>query len=199
MSPLPLAPCPLRRPFHGQLCLRPSGAMWMPHVPVHLCSNITAVSGSTSPPTPHPPPRSDDLGKTKALIPGKVTRQGHMLRALGGGVGEVKPRSLGGLGCTTSTLWRLCGRAASAVMCGRGLLLLPRASRSGLWVLEGPGHVALTPPGLCPRTPPSRPCQMKTHFLLPFPVNFVAECIRTAVYIPDPPGAWGWALRSSTM
>ncbi|XP_057587712.1 presequence protease, mitochondrial isoform X2 [Hippopotamus amphibius kiboko] len=34
--------------------------------------------------------------------------------------------------------------------------------------------------------PTFRPCQMKTHFLLPFPVNYVAECVRTAPYAaPD--------------
>ncbi|XP_059953540.1 presequence protease, mitochondrial isoform X1 [Mesoplodon densirostris] len=30
--------------------------------------------------------------------------------------------------------------------------------------------------------PTFKPCPMKTHFLLPFPVNYVAECIRTAPY-----------------
>ncbi|XP_075406246.1 presequence protease, mitochondrial [Tenrec ecaudatus] len=34
--------------------------------------------------------------------------------------------------------------------------------------------------------PTFKPCQMKTHFLLPFPVNFVGECVRTAPYThPD--------------
>nr|XP_004409406.2 PREDICTED: presequence protease, mitochondrial [Odobenus rosmarus divergens] len=34
--------------------------------------------------------------------------------------------------------------------------------------------------------PTFKPCQMKTHFLLPFPVNYVGECIRTAPYAdPD--------------
>ncbi|XP_047610451.1 presequence protease, mitochondrial isoform X1 [Phacochoerus africanus] len=34
--------------------------------------------------------------------------------------------------------------------------------------------------------PTFKPCQMKTHFLLPFPVNYVAECVRTAPYTdPD--------------
>lgn len=37
-----------------------------------------------------------------------------------------------------------------------------------------------------PQDPTFEPCQMKTHFLLPFPVNYVAECIRTAPYTsPD--------------
>ncbi|KAI5262151.1 Presequence Protease [Manis pentadactyla] len=30
--------------------------------------------------------------------------------------------------------------------------------------------------------PTFKPCQMKTHFLLPFPVNYVGECVRTAPY-----------------
>ncbi|XP_044770958.1 presequence protease, mitochondrial isoform X6 [Neomonachus schauinslandi] len=34
--------------------------------------------------------------------------------------------------------------------------------------------------------PTFKPCQMKTHFLLPFPVNYMGECIRTAPYAdPD--------------
>ncbi|XP_050793328.1 presequence protease, mitochondrial-like [Gopherus flavomarginatus] len=34
--------------------------------------------------------------------------------------------------------------------------------------------------------PTFKPCQMKTHFLLPFPVNYVGECIRTVPYTaPD--------------
>ncbi|XP_032205756.1 presequence protease, mitochondrial isoform X2 [Mustela erminea] len=34
--------------------------------------------------------------------------------------------------------------------------------------------------------PTFKPCQTKTHFLLPFPVNYVGECIRTAPYAdPD--------------
>ncbi|XP_047599401.1 presequence protease, mitochondrial isoform X1 [Lutra lutra] len=34
--------------------------------------------------------------------------------------------------------------------------------------------------------PTFKPCQMKTHFLLPFPVNYVGKCIRTAPYAdPD--------------
>ncbi|XP_069314745.1 presequence protease, mitochondrial isoform X3 [Eulemur rufifrons] len=34
--------------------------------------------------------------------------------------------------------------------------------------------------------PTFTPCQMKTHFLLPFPVNYVGECIRTVPYTdPD--------------
>ncbi|XP_060048368.1 presequence protease, mitochondrial [Erinaceus europaeus] len=34
--------------------------------------------------------------------------------------------------------------------------------------------------------PTFKPCQMKTHFLLPFPVNYVGECVRTAPYTdPD--------------
>ncbi|XP_012520350.1 PREDICTED: presequence protease, mitochondrial, partial [Propithecus coquereli] len=34
--------------------------------------------------------------------------------------------------------------------------------------------------------PSFKPCQMKTHFLLPFPVNYVGECIRTVPYTdPD--------------
>ncbi|KAF6270541.1 pitrilysin metallopeptidase 1 [Rhinolophus ferrumequinum] len=34
--------------------------------------------------------------------------------------------------------------------------------------------------------PTFRPCQMKTHFLFPFPVNYVGECVRTAPYTdPD--------------
>ncbi|CAK6432881.1 unnamed protein product [Pipistrellus nathusii] len=34
--------------------------------------------------------------------------------------------------------------------------------------------------------PTFTPCQMKTHFLLPFPVNYVGECVRTAPYThPD--------------
>ncbi|XP_023404516.1 presequence protease, mitochondrial isoform X1 [Loxodonta africana] len=34
--------------------------------------------------------------------------------------------------------------------------------------------------------PTFKPCQMKTHFLLPFPVNYVGECVRTAPYVdPD--------------
>uniref|UniRef100_A0A8D2AWE4 Presequence protease, mitochondrial n=1 Tax=Sciurus vulgaris TaxID=55149 RepID=A0A8D2AWE4_SCIVU len=34
--------------------------------------------------------------------------------------------------------------------------------------------------------PTFKPCQMKTHFLLPFPVHYVAECIRTVPYMhPD--------------
>uniref|UniRef100_A0A9L0SZ83 Presequence protease, mitochondrial n=1 Tax=Equus caballus TaxID=9796 RepID=A0A9L0SZ83_HORSE len=34
--------------------------------------------------------------------------------------------------------------------------------------------------------PTFSPCQMKTHFLLPFPVNYVGECVRTAPYAhPD--------------
>ena len=36
--------------------------------------------------------------------------------------------------------------------------------------------------GLCPQDPTFKPCPMKTHFLFPFPVNYVAECIRTAPY-----------------
>lgn len=44
----------------------------------------------------------------------------------------------------------------------------------------------VTRPGLCPQDPTFKPCQMKTHFLLPFPVNYVAECVRTAPYTdPD--------------
>ncbi|KAK2536502.1 Pitrm1 [Columba guinea] len=30
--------------------------------------------------------------------------------------------------------------------------------------------------------PTFKPCQMKTHFVLPFPVNYVGECIRTVPY-----------------
>ncbi|XP_016069907.1 PREDICTED: presequence protease, mitochondrial isoform X2 [Miniopterus natalensis] len=30
--------------------------------------------------------------------------------------------------------------------------------------------------------PTFKPCQMKTHFLLPFPVNYIGECVRTAPY-----------------
>ncbi|KAM8804240.1 presequence protease, mitochondrial [Rhynchonycteris naso] len=34
--------------------------------------------------------------------------------------------------------------------------------------------------------PTFKPCQMKTHFLLPFPVNYIGECVRTAPYTdPD--------------
>ncbi|XP_023580780.1 presequence protease, mitochondrial isoform X1 [Trichechus manatus latirostris] len=34
--------------------------------------------------------------------------------------------------------------------------------------------------------PTFKPCQMKTHFLLPFPVNYVGECVRTVAYTdPD--------------
>uniref|UniRef100_A0A5F8HD28 Presequence protease, mitochondrial n=1 Tax=Monodelphis domestica TaxID=13616 RepID=A0A5F8HD28_MONDO len=34
--------------------------------------------------------------------------------------------------------------------------------------------------------PTFKPCQMKTHFLLPFPVNYVGECVRTVPYTdPD--------------
>ncbi|XP_036887766.1 presequence protease, mitochondrial [Sturnira hondurensis] len=34
--------------------------------------------------------------------------------------------------------------------------------------------------------PTFKPCQVKTHFLLPFPVNYVSECVRTAPYTnPD--------------
>nr|XP_045007862.1 presequence protease, mitochondrial isoform X2 [Jaculus jaculus] len=34
--------------------------------------------------------------------------------------------------------------------------------------------------------PTFKPCQMKTHFLLPFPVNYVGECVRTVPYAdPD--------------
>ncbi|XP_054447557.1 presequence protease, mitochondrial isoform X2 [Pteronotus mesoamericanus] len=34
--------------------------------------------------------------------------------------------------------------------------------------------------------PTFKPCQVKTHFLLPFPVNYVGECVRTAPYTdPD--------------
>ncbi|ELW71643.1 Presequence protease, mitochondrial [Tupaia chinensis] len=34
--------------------------------------------------------------------------------------------------------------------------------------------------------PTFTPCQMKTHFLLPFPVNYVGECVRTVPYTdPD--------------
>ncbi|XP_012864864.1 PREDICTED: presequence protease, mitochondrial [Dipodomys ordii] len=34
--------------------------------------------------------------------------------------------------------------------------------------------------------PTFKPCQMKTHFQLPFPVNYVAECVRTVPYTdPD--------------
>ncbi|XP_008050953.2 presequence protease, mitochondrial [Carlito syrichta] len=34
--------------------------------------------------------------------------------------------------------------------------------------------------------PTFEPCQMKTHFLLPFPVNYVGECVRTVPYTdPD--------------
>lgn len=43
-----------------------------------------------------------------------------------------------------------------------------------------------TQPPLSPQDPTFRPCQMKTHFLLPFPVNHVGECVRTAPYTdPD--------------
>uniref|UniRef100_A0A663M393 Presequence protease, mitochondrial n=1 Tax=Athene cunicularia TaxID=194338 RepID=A0A663M393_ATHCN len=31
--------------------------------------------------------------------------------------------------------------------------------------------------------PTFKPCQMKTHFVLPFPVNYVGECIRTVPYM----------------
>uniref|UniRef100_A0ACB8FWI0 Presequence protease, mitochondrial n=1 Tax=Sphaerodactylus townsendi TaxID=933632 RepID=A0ACB8FWI0_9SAUR len=30
--------------------------------------------------------------------------------------------------------------------------------------------------------PTFQPCQMKTHFLLPFPVNYIAECVRTVPF-----------------
>lgn len=30
--------------------------------------------------------------------------------------------------------------------------------------------------------PTFKPCQMKTHFVLPFPVNYIGECIRTVPY-----------------
>ncbi|KAJ7396182.1 pitrilysin metallopeptidase 1 [Pitangus sulphuratus] len=34
--------------------------------------------------------------------------------------------------------------------------------------------------------PTFKPCQMKTHFVLPFPVNYIGECIRTVPYTaPD--------------
>ncbi|XP_037691591.1 presequence protease, mitochondrial [Choloepus didactylus] len=34
--------------------------------------------------------------------------------------------------------------------------------------------------------PTFKPCQMKTHFLLPFPVNYIGECVRTVPYThPD--------------
>uniref|UniRef100_A0A8I6AJT9 Pitrilysin metalloproteinase 1 n=1 Tax=Rattus norvegicus TaxID=10116 RepID=A0A8I6AJT9_RAT len=34
--------------------------------------------------------------------------------------------------------------------------------------------------------PTFKPCQMKTHFVLPFPVNYVGECVRTVPYAdPD--------------
>lgn len=37
-----------------------------------------------------------------------------------------------------------------------------------------------------PQEPTFKPCQVKTHFLLPFPVNYVSECVRTAPYTdPD--------------
>lgn len=43
-----------------------------------------------------------------------------------------------------------------------------------------------TRPACPPQDPTFKPCQMKTHFLLPFPVNYVGECIRTAPYAdPD--------------
>ncbi|XP_042085643.1 presequence protease, mitochondrial isoform X2 [Ovis aries] len=59
-----------------------------------------------------------------------------------------------------------------------------------LHVVEKPAPKASS--GSCPvirrlvTDPTFEPCQMKTHFLLPFPVNYVAECIRTAPYTsPD--------------
>ena len=43
-----------------------------------------------------------------------------------------------------------------------------------------------TQPACPPQDPTFKPCQMKTHFLLPFPVNYVGECIRTAPFTdPD--------------
>lgn len=34
--------------------------------------------------------------------------------------------------------------------------------------------------------PTFKPCQMKTHFVLPFPVNYIGECVRTVPYAdPD--------------
>ncbi|KAB1253823.1 Presequence protease; mitochondrial [Camelus dromedarius] len=37
-------------------------------------------------------------------------------------------------------------------------------------------------PPVFPQEPTFTPCQVKTHFLLPFPVSYVAECVRTAPY-----------------
>ena len=67
---LPLAPSPLRCPFHGQpvseatrCCLCGCLVFSPPLFKRHCCT------GTTSPPTPTPPPMT--LGKAKALIPGK--------------------------------------------------------------------------------------------------------------------------------
>lgn len=50
------------------------------------------------------------------------------------------------------------------------------------------GHLTRMQPDLTfpPQEPTFKPCQMKTHFLLPFPVNYLGECVRTAPYTdPD--------------
>ncbi|XP_057400410.1 presequence protease, mitochondrial isoform X3 [Balaenoptera acutorostrata] len=46
---------------------------------------------------------------------------------------------------------------------------------------KGPGRHSLVTRKLV-TDPTFKPCPMKTHFLFPFPVNYVAECIRTAPY-----------------
>ncbi|KAM9091335.1 presequence protease, mitochondrial isoform 5-T5 [Megaptera novaeangliae] len=46
---------------------------------------------------------------------------------------------------------------------------------------KGPGRHSLVTRKLV-MDPTFKPCPMKTHFLFPFPVNYVAECIRTAPY-----------------
>uniref|UniRef100_A0A663M360 Presequence protease, mitochondrial n=1 Tax=Athene cunicularia TaxID=194338 RepID=A0A663M360_ATHCN len=38
--------------------------------------------------------------------------------------------------------------------------------------------------------PTFKPCQMKTHFVLPFPVNYVGECIRTVPYMAADYARW---------
>uniref|UniRef100_A0A8C4P4Q2 Presequence protease, mitochondrial n=1 Tax=Dromaius novaehollandiae TaxID=8790 RepID=A0A8C4P4Q2_DRONO len=44
--------------------------------------------------------------------------------------------------------------------------------------------------------PTFKPCQMKTHFVLPFPVNYIGECIRTVPYTAADYSLMNWGLGS---
>lgn len=135
---------------------------------------------------PTPDPLTDDPRKGKGALSQESDQTGPHAQGPGREWGEVTQGVWVGWDVSPPPCRGCVGARLAVLLCVDGVA----AAAQGIMV-RTLGPQGSWPHGTdtawpLPQDPTFEPCQMKTHFLLPFPVNYVAECIRTAPYAaPD--------------